>query len=77
MNKVTKISLLLFFSICMLGMVTAQKASSKKMSCEIVARNSSHIARITSDTIVVVAGSTYSFTVDTHPDSGWYLQQQM
>ncbi|RXK61689.1 endopygalactorunase [Lacibacter luteus] len=40
------------------------------MSCEIVAKNASHIAKIDKDTIVVVKGSTYSFSVDTHPDSG-------
>ena len=32
--------------------------------------NATHIARIAEDTIVVIAGSTYSFTVDTPKDEG-------
>ena len=50
--------------------VLAQKINSKKASAEIIASNSAYIARITNDTIVLVSGSTYSFTVDTHQDSG-------
>ncbi|HSC40541.1 MAG TPA: hypothetical protein VLD19_21810, partial [Chitinophagaceae bacterium] len=38
---------------------------------EIIAgHHSTHIARITKDTIVVITGSTYSFTVDTPEDQG-------
>ncbi|RPE09705.1 endopygalactorunase [Chitinophaga lutea] len=32
--------------------------------------NATHILRISGDTLVVATGSTYVFTVDTHPDSG-------
>jgi polygalacturonase len=39
-------------------------------NAEIIANHSTHIARITKDSIVVVTGSTYSFTVDTPEDSG-------
>lgn len=48
----------------------AQKKIIKKPSIEIIPLNSTHIGLITKDTIVVITGSTYSFTVDTHPDSG-------
>jgi polygalacturonase len=34
-------------------------------------QQATHIARITKDTIVVITGSTYSFTVDTPEDQGW------
>src|SRR5688500_7510918 len=38
---------------------------------EITARkNATHIGRITGDTLVVIAGITYSFTVDTPEDQG-------
>ena len=50
--------------------VAGQKITSKKASAEIIAVNSAHIAQITNDSIVLVSGSTYSFTVDTHQDSG-------
>lgn len=69
--SIRKISLLLFVFGCNIAMpVLAQKPNSKKASAEIIADNSVHIARITNDTIVLVSGSTYSFTVDTHQDSG-------
>jgi len=35
-----------------------------------IAPHATHIARITKDTIVVITGSTYSFTVDTPEDQG-------
>ncbi|HEU5167309.1 MAG TPA: endopygalactorunase [Chitinophagaceae bacterium] len=41
-----------------------------KFSNEIVSNNSTHIARITKDSIIVISGTTYSFTVDTPEDSG-------
>ena len=50
--------------------VSSQKSNTIKFPGEIVINNSTHIARITKDTIVVITGSTYAFTVDTHPDSG-------
>lgn len=37
---------------------------------EIISQNATHIVRITKDSIIVAKGSTYSFTVDTHEDSG-------
>jgi polygalacturonase len=51
-------------------LTAAQKVSSKKFSAEIVAGNAAPIASVTKDTITVVTGSTYSFTVDTPEDSG-------
>lgn len=42
-----------------------------RYSTEVVAgRNATHVARIVKDTIEVVTGSTYSFTVDTPEDQG-------
>lgn len=69
--KRIKISLLFFVLSCNIAMpVLGQKINNKKASPEIIGKNSLHIARITNDTIVLVSGSTYSFTVDTHQDSG-------
>src|SRR5690349_1158035 len=34
------------------------------------ARNARHIVRITSDSIIIVKGNTYAFTVDTPEDQG-------
>ena len=48
----------------------AQKNIISKFSTEILANKSTHIGRITKDTLIVITGSTYSFTVDTHADSG-------
>lgn len=50
--------------------VTAQKALTTKFSDEIIAKNSTHIAGITKEQIIVITASTYAFTVDTHADSG-------
>ena len=41
-----------------------------KSSAEIIPNNSTHIGRITNDSIIVITGTTYSFTVDTPEDSG-------
>ena len=42
-----------------------------KPSTEItLGKNATHIARVTSDSLIVVTGSTYSFTVDTPEDQG-------
>ena len=41
-----------------------------KFSNEITLNTSAHIARITKDSIIVINGTTYSFTVDTPEDSG-------
>jgi hypothetical protein len=48
----------------------AQKPVTSKSSVEIILNNSTHIAKITKDSIIVITGSTYSFTVDTPEDSG-------
>ena len=70
MNKPGKILVVLIAltSVCLTTI--AQKNTVAKSSAEIVPNNSTHIARITKDSITVITSSTYSFTVDTHPDSG-------
>ena len=65
MNK-----LLLFIFIFCTGCQALSQQSSLKFSNEIVSNNSTHIARITKDSIIVIRGTTYSFTVDTPEDSG-------
>ncbi|MBC9797993.1 endopygalactorunase [Sinomicrobium weinanense] len=52
---------------CFTPGVTAQTTTGTEID---VSDNSTHIARITKDTIVVISGSTYSFTVDTPEDKG-------
>jgi polygalacturonase len=47
----------------------AQKPVVPKSSAELIPNNSTHIGRITKDSIIVITGSTYSFTVDTPEDS--------
>ncbi|HLP36334.1 endopygalactorunase [Lacibacter sp.] len=71
MNKINKIvSLILFAMFGIYLPASAQKALTQKFSAEIIPNNSTHIANITNDKIIVVTGSTYAFTVDTHADSG-------
>jgi hypothetical protein len=48
----------------------AQKPVTSRSSAEVVPGNATHIGRITKDSIIVITGSTYSFTVDTPEDSG-------
>src|SRR5258706_764180 len=57
---------------CVLSILPAipQKNNTAGFTGDIVPDNSTHIGKITADSIVVITGSTYSFTVDTHPDSG-------
>jgi polygalacturonase len=50
--------------------IVAQKPVVPKSSTELIPNNSTHIGRITKDSIIVINGSTYSFTVDTPEDSG-------
>jgi polygalacturonase len=50
--------------------IVAQKPVVPKSSAELIPNNSTHIGRITKDSIIVINGSTYSFTVDTPEDSG-------
>ncbi|NCU04986.1 MAG: endopygalactorunase, partial [Chitinophagaceae bacterium] len=64
-----KIVVILFCFCIFLQKITAQPTESKSTAIAI-ADNAAHIAAITNNAIVLIAGSTYSFTVDTHPDSG-------
>lgn len=71
MNRMKKIVSLTLFA--MLGVYLpafAQKTSAPKFSVEIIPKNSTHVANVTNDKIIVITGSTYAFTVDTHADSG-------
>jgi len=71
MNNLNKISLgILMIFVCTNLATMAQKPVTSKSSFEIVSNNSAHIGRITKDSIIVITGSTYSFTVDTPEDSG-------
>ena len=65
MNK-----LLLFIFIFCTGYRVLSQQSRLKFSNEITLNTSTHIARITKDSIIVINGTTYSFTVDTPKDSG-------
>lgn len=63
--------LLIFFFSRMLNPINAQITSQKASGTAIlVADHASHIAGIHKDTITVITGSTYSFTVDTPADQG-------
>src|SRR5258705_9901095 len=71
MNKIIKIISLFLPAVFFLTLPSAsQRIISAKFTGEITTNNPTHIARITKDSIVVITGSTYAFTVDTHPDSG-------
>jgi hypothetical protein len=71
MNKANKIKLLILTALICASLTTiAQKATTTKFSTEIVPNNATHIGRITKDSVIVITGSTYSFTVDTPEDSG-------
>ncbi|HET6996322.1 MAG TPA: endopygalactorunase [Chitinophagaceae bacterium] len=56
--------------IIVAGFSAAGQTSETRNYAEVTVNNSTHIARITKDSLVVITGSTYAFTVDTHPDSG-------
>jgi len=74
MIKVNKLVwLILAMLFCIDLPAIAQKAGNKKFSAEIITNNAVHIGRITTDSIIVAAGNTYSFTVDTPGDSGLVL----
>ena len=50
---------------------TTQSEINSKFTAEITAgKNATHVGRIAGDTLVVIAGTTYSFTVDTPEDQG-------
>jgi len=62
---------LIGITLCISLTVTAQKTNAEKSNTNIVEKNNAtHIARITKDSLVVLSGSTYSFTVDTPEDQG-------
>lgn len=68
MDKVFRITLIY---LCSFLTAAALPAGKGKFSTEITAtENAHHIARIANDTLTVIAGSTYSFTVDTPEDGG-------
>lgn len=57
--------------VCLTLPAAAQKSNGVKFSTEIdYGKKSTNIGRITKDTLVVITGSTYSFTVDTPADRG-------
>src|SRR5688572_33286215 len=71
LNKLNKIIFLVLMAHACAGIsIVAQKPVAPKSSVEIDPNNSTHVARITKDSIIVIKGSTYSFTVDTPEDSG-------
>ncbi len=62
--------LLLFTFIIQAFIAPSAIAQKKGSTAEIVSNHSTYIARITRDSLVVITGSTYSFTVDTPEDKG-------
>jgi len=71
MNKVFKILFMILMThACAWIHIIGQKPVVPKSSAEIIPNNSTHIPRIKKDSIIVITGSTYSFTVDTPEDSG-------
>jgi len=58
-------------TVCINFSIMAQKTNTPKSNTDIVEKNNAtHIARITKDSLVVISGSTYSYSVDTPEDSG-------
>ena len=71
MNKTFKILFItLMTHACGWINIIAQQPVVPKSSAELFPNNSTHIGRITKDSIIVITSSTYSFTVDTPEDSG-------
>ncbi|HEY8659523.1 MAG TPA: endopygalactorunase [Hanamia sp.] len=64
------ILLLIYIFFCIAIPAIAQKKNADKFSTDIVENNSTYIGRITKDTLVVISGSTYLFTVDIPEDKG-------
>ena len=50
--------------------VKAQKTISTNSNTDIRVKNSTHIGRISNDSLILISGSTYSFDVDTPEDKG-------
>jgi polygalacturonase len=70
MNNINKFLSLVWLLVCIASPALAQKTNKTKFSTDIIENNSTHIARITKDTLSVITGSTYLFTVDTPADKG-------
>ena len=71
MQNLKNLVLLVFITIgCVSGTVLAQKNNNSSFNTEIIAGNSTHIGRTTKDSIIVINGSTYMYTVDTPEDKG-------
>lgn len=71
MKKILAISSIILFQIGVLPWGYAAGNSDTEPGGRIVAgENATHIGRITKDTIVVIAGNTYSYTVDTPEGEG-------
>lgn len=69
MNRFFFLLTAIFF--CFFTLTNAQIHQSSQAETAILpAKNASHIAGIHKDTIIVISGSTYSFTVDTPEDQG-------
>ncbi|HTH30028.1 MAG TPA: hypothetical protein VL946_01705, partial [Lacibacter sp.] len=66
MNKPALLIFAVIYIICFT--TNAQKTTAQKFSCEVSTKNATHVASITNNRIVVITGSTYAFTVDTHAD---------
>src|SRR5688572_30222676 len=57
--------------VCIAVPATAQRSYRSQFSTEIEAgKKATHIGQITNHTLLVITGSTYSFTVDTPEDRG-------
>ena len=69
MNKILVVTFNLLFFIG--AMSIAHATNSNKSGTEVIANeNATHIGGITKDTIIVITGSTYSYTVDTPEGKG-------
>jgi polygalacturonase len=69
MNKLKSLPLILL--ICIAIPALAVKIKKYKSDTEIeISKSATHIAQITNDRVVIIAGSTYLFTVDTPEDKG-------
>jgi len=68
-KKPVDFSSLLFVSLLVITIfgVKAQNTSNTEIT---IGKNVTHLGRIANDTLVVITGSTYSFTVDTPEDQG-------
>ena len=67
MNRILLLAVLLMCSTAALSFHHERPAVTTAI---VAANNATHIARISGDTLVVITGSTYLFTVDTPEDQG-------